>query len=157
MADPFIHEHISDLLVHVRTKALLTLVKPYSNVKLDFISNELGISLDEVESLLVSCILDKCIEGNDSTKISSSNLKFWSFVIKYKYTYHFFRILLMFLSYAGCSLTQPCCFTGRIDQVNKILVMRPKGCDTKYLALEKLTEQIGKLTFSIGAWCFLLF
>ncbi|CAH1165672.1 unnamed protein product [Phyllotreta striolata] len=101
MVDPFVHEHISDLLVHVRTNALLTLVRPYCNVKLDFISTELGIGSDEVEFLLVSCILDKDIEG-------------------------------------------------RIDQVNKILVKRPKGYDSKYIALEKLTEQIGKLTLSIG-------
>ncbi|XP_018576783.1 COP9 signalosome complex subunit 2-like [Anoplophora glabripennis] len=101
MADPFIHEHIAELLKHVRTKVLLILVKPYKNVKLSFISGELGINEDEVESLLVSCILDECIEG-------------------------------------------------RIDQVNKILIKRPKAQDEKYLALEKLASQIKKLSFAIG-------
>ncbi|KAJ8938101.1 hypothetical protein NQ314_011613 [Rhamnusium bicolor] len=101
MADQFIHEHIADLLKHVRTKVLLILVKPYNNIKLTFISKELGISEEEVESLLVSCILDGFVEG-------------------------------------------------RIDQVNKILIMKPTACDEKYLALEKLTEQIRKLSFTIG-------
>ncbi|XP_057661692.1 COP9 signalosome complex subunit 2-like [Diorhabda carinulata] len=101
MADPFIHEHISDLLKLVRSKALLSLVKPYRCIKLDFISTELGISIEEVESLLVYCILDEAIEG-------------------------------------------------RIDQINKTLVMNVSGSNSKYLALEKLTEQIGKLTMTIG-------
>ncbi|XP_056631431.1 COP9 signalosome complex subunit 2-like [Diorhabda sublineata] len=101
MADPFIHEHISDLLKLVRSKALLSLVKPYRCIKLDFISQELGISIEEVESLLVYCILDEAIEG-------------------------------------------------RIDQINKTLVMNVSGSNSKYLALEKLTEQIGKLTMTIG-------
>ncbi|XP_023019020.1 COP9 signalosome complex subunit 2 [Leptinotarsa decemlineata] len=102
MGDPFIHEHIADLLKHVRTKVLLILVKPYKNIKLSFISKELGISVEEVESLLVSCILDGCIEG-------------------------------------------------RIDQIKQILVTRPKACDDKYVAMEKLSDQIKRITFSIGA------
>lgn len=101
MADHFIHEHIAELLKHVRTKVLLILVKPYKNVKLSFISEELGINEDDVESLLVSCILDGCVEG-------------------------------------------------RIDQVNKILIKRPKAEDEKYVALEKLAGQIRKLSFAIG-------
>ncbi|CAH2003601.1 unnamed protein product [Acanthoscelides obtectus] len=63
MADHFVHEHIAALLKHVRTKVLLILVQPYKNVRLSFISKELGISLEDVESLLVSCILDGQIEG----------------------------------------------------------------------------------------------
>ncbi|KAG5895276.1 hypothetical protein JTB14_015142 [Gonioctena quinquepunctata] len=101
MGDPFIHEHIADLLKHVRTKVLLILVKPYRNIKLSFISKELGISVEEVESLLVSCILDGYVEG-------------------------------------------------RIDQVNQVLVTRPKVSDDKYVAMEKLSDQIRRLTFSIG-------
>lgn len=63
MADQFIHEHIADLLKHVRTKVLLMLVKPYRNIKLSFISKELGVTLEDSESLIVSCILDGLIEG----------------------------------------------------------------------------------------------
>lgn len=101
MADQFIHEHIADLLKHVRTKVLLMLVKPYKNIKLSFISNELGVSLDDSESLIVSCILDGLIEG-------------------------------------------------RIDQVNKMLVMKHKCRENRYLALDLLTDQIEKLSLSIG-------
>lgn len=77
------------------------LVKPYKNIKLSFISQELGVSLEDAESLIVSCILDELIEG-------------------------------------------------RIDQVNKILVMKPKSCEKKYLALDMLTNQIEKLGLTIG-------
>ncbi|KAJ8960472.1 hypothetical protein NQ318_013756 [Aromia moschata] len=101
MADQFVHEHIADLLKHIRTKVLLILVKPYNNIKLDFISKELGISEEEVESLLVSCILDGFIDG-------------------------------------------------RIDQVNKILIMRHGTGDDKYVAMEKLAGQIRTLSFAIG-------
>lgn len=101
MGDQFIHEHIADLLKHVRTKVLLMLVKPYKNITLSFISEELGVSLDDAESLIVSCILDELIEG-------------------------------------------------RIDQVNKMLVMKTKQSEKRYLALDLLTEQIEKLSLSIG-------
>ncbi|KAJ8982947.1 hypothetical protein NQ317_005263 [Molorchus minor] len=101
MADQFIHEHIADLLEHVRTKALLFLVKPYRAIKLDFISKELGISEEEAESLLVSCILDGFIDG-------------------------------------------------RIDQVNKIMIRKLSGEDNKYVAMDKLTEQIKRLSLTIG-------
>lgn len=100
MADHFIHEHIAELLRHVRTKAILMLVKPYNNIKLAFISNELGVNLEDSESLIASCILDEQIEG-------------------------------------------------KIDQVNQILVMKPKSCEKKYVALDNLTEQIEKLSMSI--------
>lgn len=101
MADHFIHEHIAELLKHVRTKVLLILIKPYKNIKLAFISDELGVNLEDSESLIASCILDEAIEG-------------------------------------------------RIDQVNKMLVMNPKSCDKRYLALNMLTEQIEKMSLSIG-------
>ncbi|KAF2899734.1 hypothetical protein ILUMI_06442 [Ignelater luminosus] len=63
MADPFIREHIEDLLKNVRTQVLLTLIKPYRTIKLAFISEELSIPDDDAESLIVSCILDGLIPG----------------------------------------------------------------------------------------------
>lgn len=39
------------------------LVKPYKNITLQFISSELGIDIDEVEHLIISCILDRLIDG----------------------------------------------------------------------------------------------
>jgi len=63
MEDPFIREHIEDLLKNIRTQVLCNLIKPYSNIKIDFIAKELNISGDEVENLLVTCILDHAIDG----------------------------------------------------------------------------------------------
>ncbi|XP_044259202.1 COP9 signalosome complex subunit 2-like [Tribolium madens] len=63
MKDQFIQEHIIDLLKSFRTKILLILIKPYEKVKIAFIGEELGISEEESESLIVSCILDKIIPG----------------------------------------------------------------------------------------------
>lgn len=59
MADPFIREHIEDLLRNIRTQVLIKLIGPYTRIAIRFISNELNIEPLEVESLLVSCILDK--------------------------------------------------------------------------------------------------
>lgn len=63
MDDMFIKEHIEDLLKNIRTQVLTKFVKPYTRVRLDLISKELSLDIAEVEALLVSCILDKSIEG----------------------------------------------------------------------------------------------
>ncbi|KXJ28781.1 COP9 signalosome complex subunit 2 [Exaiptasia diaphana] len=63
MDDQFIREHIEDLLRNIRTQVLIKLIKPYTRIHIPFISQELNIDKDEVESLLVSCILDNTIHG----------------------------------------------------------------------------------------------
>ncbi|XP_058120352.1 COP9 signalosome complex subunit 2 [Anopheles ziemanni] len=63
MADQFIREHIEDLLRNIRTQVLIKLIRPYTRITIPFISNELNIEPAEVESLLVSCILDNTIQG----------------------------------------------------------------------------------------------
>ena len=63
MGDAFIRDYIEDLLKNVRTKVLLKILKPYTRVRIDFISTELNIPSCEVEALLVSLILDKKING----------------------------------------------------------------------------------------------
>ncbi|WAR00786.1 CSN2-like protein [Mya arenaria] len=63
MEDPFIREHIEDLLRNIRTQVLIKLIKPYTRIHIPFISKELNIDPSEVENLLVSCILDNTIEG----------------------------------------------------------------------------------------------
>lgn len=63
MADPFIREHIEDLLRNIRTQVLVKLIRPYTRIAINFISNELNIEPAEVEGLLVSCILDNTIQG----------------------------------------------------------------------------------------------
>ncbi|CAC5388823.1 COPS2 [Mytilus coruscus] len=63
MEDPFIREHIEDLLRNIRTQVLIKLINPYTRIQIPFISKELNIEPAEVENLLVSCILDNAIHG----------------------------------------------------------------------------------------------
>lgn len=63
LTDPFIREHIEDLVKYVRTKVLLTIIKPYKVIRLTFVSKELNISEWDAENLVVSCILDGIIKG----------------------------------------------------------------------------------------------
>ncbi|XP_036320858.1 COP9 signalosome complex subunit 2 isoform X2 [Rhagoletis pomonella] len=63
MDDPFIREHIEDLLRNIRTQVLIKLIRPYKNIGIPFIATKLKIEAVEVESLLVSCILDNTIQG----------------------------------------------------------------------------------------------
>jgi len=64
MDDPFIRMYIEDLLKNIRTQVLLKLLKPYTKIRISFISKELNIPSNEVESLLVSLILDNKIRGS---------------------------------------------------------------------------------------------
>ncbi|CAJ0578071.1 unnamed protein product, partial [Mesorhabditis spiculigera] len=59
MADPFIREHIEELLTNIRTQVLLRLIRPYTRVHLAYLSQELRIDLDEVRKLLIETILDE--------------------------------------------------------------------------------------------------
>eukprot|EP00040_Diaphanoeca_grandis_P008265 m.44626 g.44626 ORF g.44626 m.44626 type:complete len:446 (+) comp19722_c1_seq1:176-1513(+) len=61
--DPFIREHITDLLNNIRTEVLIKLIKPYTRIKIAFISKALGIAADEVELLLRMCILDGTVSA----------------------------------------------------------------------------------------------
>lgn len=63
MDDPFIREHIEDLLRNIRTQVLIKLIRPYTRIHIPSISKELNVDIHEVESLLVACILDNTIQG----------------------------------------------------------------------------------------------
>lgn len=63
MEDTFIREHIEDLLRNIRTQVLIKLIKPYTKINIQFIAKELNIDQNEVENLLVVCILDNTIRG----------------------------------------------------------------------------------------------
>jgi len=63
MDDPFIRNYIEDLLKSIRTQVLLLLIKPYTRIRIHFISQELNIPVQDVENLLVSLILDNKING----------------------------------------------------------------------------------------------
>ncbi|KAG9510030.1 COP9 signalosome complex subunit 2, partial [Fragariocoptes setiger] len=101
MDDMFIKEHIEDLLRNIRTQVLTKLIRPYTRIHIPFISKELNLDPHEVETLLVSCILDNTIEG-------------------------------------------------RIDQVNQVLELtRQSHNNAKYLALDKLTNQLASLQTTV--------
>lgn len=59
MQDPFIREHIEELLTNIRTQVLLRLIKPYTRIRLQYLSQKLRISTAEVKRLLVDTILDE--------------------------------------------------------------------------------------------------
>jgi len=64
MDDHFIRDYIEDLLKNIRTQVLLKLIKPYTRIRLPFISQELNIPAQDVEHLLVSLILDNRVFGH---------------------------------------------------------------------------------------------
>ena len=63
MGDDFIRDYIEDLLKNIRTQVLTKLIKPYTRITIPFISTELSIPEPDVESLIVSLILDGRIEA----------------------------------------------------------------------------------------------
>ena len=64
MGDPFVKTCVGDLLKNVRTQVLLKLIKPYTRIRIPFVSKELNIPEAEVEELLVSVVLDGRISGH---------------------------------------------------------------------------------------------
>lgn len=68
MGDQFIKENIESLLRLIRTQVLVKLIKPYTRVKLSSLADELNIEFKEVETLLITCILDGQIEGKINQK-----------------------------------------------------------------------------------------
>ena len=52
---------VADLLRNIRTQVLIKLITPYTRIHIPFISKELNIDACDVESLLVSCILDRWV------------------------------------------------------------------------------------------------
>uniref|UniRef100_A0A0E0FK46 COP9 signalosome complex subunit 2 n=1 Tax=Oryza nivara TaxID=4536 RepID=A0A0E0FK46_ORYNI len=86
MDDPFIRNYIEDLLKNIRTQVLLKLIKPYTRIRIPFISQVIPVQLKscalnradpmlflteelnfpekDVEQLLVSLILDNRIQGH---------------------------------------------------------------------------------------------
>jgi hypothetical protein len=54
----FVLPATTELLKNIRTEVLIKLIKPYTRIKIPFISRQLKIKVEEVEALLVSCVLD---------------------------------------------------------------------------------------------------
>lgn len=97
MGDNFIRNYIEDLLKKIRTQVLLSLIQPYTRIKIPFISKELNIPEKDVEALLVTLILDNRITGSidqvgellqvgdpDSGKgvVKYTNTEKWSFQLQ---------------------------------------------------------------------------
>jgi len=64
MDDPFIKNYIEDLLTNIRTQVLMKLLRGYTRITIPFISKELNIPAQAVETLLVMLILDSQISGH---------------------------------------------------------------------------------------------
>lgn len=63
MADPFIREHTEELMNNIRTQVLLRLIRPYTNVRICYLSRKLKVTESEVVQLLVDAILDDGLEA----------------------------------------------------------------------------------------------
>lgn len=64
MGDDFCREHMQDLLRTIRRQVLSSVIRPYTRISLSALAMELnGISVEDVESLLISLILDEKLDG----------------------------------------------------------------------------------------------
>ncbi|RKP10241.1 PCI domain-containing protein [Thamnocephalis sphaerospora] len=63
MGDPFIEEYIADVLRTIRTQVLLELIRPYTRIDIGSIAQQLNITSNEVEELLIGLVLDGKIDG----------------------------------------------------------------------------------------------
>lgn len=63
MGDPFIREHIEELLSRFRSQVLLKLIQPYTRIGIPYAAEELNIEVQELEALLGSLIIDGRING----------------------------------------------------------------------------------------------
>lgn len=61
--DDFMVEFLPQLYINLRTQLLIKQIQPYTAVRLPFLAQMLDIKEDEVESMLVSLVLDKQIEA----------------------------------------------------------------------------------------------
>ncbi|RKO95384.1 PCI-domain-containing protein, partial [Caulochytrium protostelioides] len=63
LSDPFIREHMVNVLKSVRTRVLLQVISPYTRIGLAYIAQRLNIPQRDVEELVVGLILDDQIHG----------------------------------------------------------------------------------------------
>lgn len=63
LSDSFIATHLQTLLGHIRSMALLTNIKPFTRVRLDYLAECVGVSVKEVENLLIPHILEGRVSG----------------------------------------------------------------------------------------------
>lgn len=63
MGDPFIREHVEELLSRFRSQVLIKLIEPYRRVQIPYIARELNIEEEELHVLLGSLIIDGHVDG----------------------------------------------------------------------------------------------
>lgn len=63
LGDPFISDHLSSLMLSIRAQTLVSLIRPYRRIRIDFIAKQLNSNPQEVEQLLVRLILDQKVNG----------------------------------------------------------------------------------------------
>lgn len=59
--DPFITQHLDDLLRGIRLNVLIAKVKPYKSVSIEYLAKQLNVSTQEIRSLLAELILEEKI------------------------------------------------------------------------------------------------
>ena len=61
--DPFIRQHLDEILTQIRSKTLRDLIRPYRTVRLAHLAAKLSIDEAAVQALLVPLILDEKVAG----------------------------------------------------------------------------------------------
>lgn len=61
--DKLIKQYLQDLLRNARLKALEAICRPYKAVRLEYLSKEMEVNLEEIRSLLAELILEERIKG----------------------------------------------------------------------------------------------
>lgn len=62
--EPFLMKYIEPLRRRMREQAVLSAVKPFSKVSMQYLAERLNLSADEVERILVDLILDEKLSGS---------------------------------------------------------------------------------------------
>ena len=169
----FIFIILPDLLKNIRTEVLIALIKPYTRIGIDFIAQELNISVEEVENLTVASILDGLAANainNEGTKRNEKGeeeeggrrKKDGRRRRKKKCVCARAHALLCI---GASKLSSPSNFYlhpspllrviyrsvhGRIDQVNRLLLLdRVADAGDKYNAINKWVSQIDRIYQSV--------
>jgi len=109
-------------------QVLIKLIRPYTRIYIPFISKELNIDVSEVESLLVSCILDNTIHGRIDQVIVFIILIIYEHFLIIHSQIHFVHSF----------------------QVNQVLELDKKSvCAARYNALDKWAGQLQSLHTAI--------
>ena len=61
--DPFISQYLDDLLRNIRLNVLIARVKPYKSVSIEYLSQQLNVTKEDICGLLSELILEEKIKG----------------------------------------------------------------------------------------------